>query len=219
MEITFAQVEGIIGKALPASARRHRSWWDNDWLSQVQSGFWLDAGLRDSHVDMGKERVKFMLIPEREEKYKAFFDALLKDLRNRRKPGEMWALPDGSRGRNFQKLGGLPIGSAVGDPSVSFAHRRRLRVEFYIGRGDEAKNKHVYDTLHTHRQEIEARLRRAGVREEVSWERLDHRIASRVAIYRQGSIEYSKLELDRLRVWAVVTLVELRNALSPFLPR
>ena len=168
---------------------------------------------------MGKERVKFMLIPEREEKYKAFFDALLKDLRNRRKPGEMWALPDGSRGRNFQKLGGLPIGSAVGDPSVSFAHRRRLRVEFYIDRGDVAKNKHVYDTLYTHRQEIEARLRRAGVREEVSWERLDHRIASRVAIYRQGSIYYSDEKLAQLREWAVVTLVELRNVLSPFLPR
>lgn len=51
----FAEVEAVLGRALPASARRHRGWWANSGSAQARG--WLGAGWRVAGVDLAAERV------------------------------------------------------------------------------------------------------------------------------------------------------------------
>jgi hypothetical protein len=43
LELTFNDIEGIIGAGLPASAYRYRAWWAND-KTHVHARAWMDAG-------------------------------------------------------------------------------------------------------------------------------------------------------------------------------
>ena len=45
----------------------------------------------------------------------------------------------------------------------------------------------------------------------LTWERMDHRIASRIAVYRSGSIDDSNHVLDEITTWAIRGLENLRN--------
>jgi hypothetical protein len=58
--MTFRQVESVIGRALPASARRHRPWWANDATGHAHARAWLEAGYRTEHVDMQGEKLVFV---------------------------------------------------------------------------------------------------------------------------------------------------------------
>ena len=57
--LSFAQIEDLIGKALPLSARRHRSWWGNDSY-HVQSAAWQANGWRVFKVDIARRVVTFI---------------------------------------------------------------------------------------------------------------------------------------------------------------
>ncbi len=57
--LSYAQIEDLIGKALPLSARRHRSWWGTDSY-HVQSAAWQAAGWRVFKVDMAHQVVTFI---------------------------------------------------------------------------------------------------------------------------------------------------------------
>ena len=50
-QASFADIEAVIGCNLPASARRHRSWWAND-RSHRHALAWLDAGWETANVNM-----------------------------------------------------------------------------------------------------------------------------------------------------------------------
>jgi hypothetical protein len=200
-------VEGLLGSKLPPSAYGHRSWWANDYISHVQSREWLDAGWRVSTVDAAAEHVVFTRVKDREVAYKAFFDALLDELR-REEPSS--TSPPASQGRNWQFVGNFPEGSSpLAYFAFSFAQRRRFRAELYIGRSHHDRNKAVFDALRANRVPIEL-----SVGEPLEWERLDHRSASRVALYRSGTIEDDAVELESLRVWAVSAMRRLRPALE-----
>ncbi len=54
--LSFTQIEDLMGKALPMSARRHRSWWGNDSY-HVQSVAWQAAGWCVLNVDMARRVV------------------------------------------------------------------------------------------------------------------------------------------------------------------
>ena len=56
----FAQVEEIIGKALPMSARKHRPWWSNNPDNARITHAWLKAGYKSAQVDMGGETLVFV---------------------------------------------------------------------------------------------------------------------------------------------------------------
>jgi len=57
--LSFAQVEDLTGKALPASARTYRSWWGNDSY-HVQARAWRGAGWRVFKIDMARQVVTFI---------------------------------------------------------------------------------------------------------------------------------------------------------------
>lgn len=58
---TFAQIEQILGVALPNSARRYRPWWANEAAgTHVHARAWLDAGRRTANVDLNAGTVEFI---------------------------------------------------------------------------------------------------------------------------------------------------------------
>lgn len=59
--LRFSDVEALIGSPLPASARRHRTWWANETAgTHGHARSWLAAGWRTRHVDMKAESVEFV---------------------------------------------------------------------------------------------------------------------------------------------------------------
>ncbi len=209
LQLTFRDIENIIQQPLPSSARQHRAWWANNPDEHVQSQQWVNVGWRVAGVNMTEETVTFARIREREKAYIDFFSALLPELRSLapfpvRNPspgGEGWLV-----------VAGVPWeGGQVADLTFSFTRRRQLRVEIYFDRGDQAQIKRLFDALHQRKEQIEATLG-----EPLSWERLDDRRASRVALYLDGSIIDRPERLVQLREAAVEAAIRLYTAIAPF---
>jgi len=59
VELTFAQIERIIGEKLPQSSYRHRALWSNNPVGHVMTQAWLAAGYQSENVDMSRKRVTF----------------------------------------------------------------------------------------------------------------------------------------------------------------
>lgn len=55
----FAEIERVLGFALPASARKHQAWWSNSRHGHSHAAAWLDAGWRTSDLDLIGQRVTF----------------------------------------------------------------------------------------------------------------------------------------------------------------
>lgn len=58
----FEEIEALIGRPLPASARKHRAWWSNNPSNSVITHAWLGAGYRSEQVDMAGHRLTFRKI-------------------------------------------------------------------------------------------------------------------------------------------------------------
>ena len=60
IQLTFDEIEAVLGAPLPASARTSRSWWANSRASnRVQAAAWMEAGYLVASVDLDQERVAF----------------------------------------------------------------------------------------------------------------------------------------------------------------
>ena len=59
IELSFDEVEKILGLRLPGSARRHAAWWSNHGGSHVQAQAWLAAGFETERVDLASGRLVF----------------------------------------------------------------------------------------------------------------------------------------------------------------
>ena len=210
--LTFNQVEDIVGSALPASARDHRSWWANDSVSHPWSKKWLEVGWRVSALSLSDELVTFSRNQEREAAYIEFFSKL--DSRLTKTPAFPMR-PDRASGRSWHTVARLPNN---GPPAAllicSFARRQRVRVECYMNAKDRDRVKRLFDALAEDRVQVE---RRFGA--ELSWERLDDKTASRIATYRQGSITADRKDLESICDWAADALVRLHGALNNSLER
>ena len=80
----------------------------------------------------------------------------------------------------------------------------------YIDTGDLGENKRVFDSLYAIRQTVEERFG-----DELSWERLDDRRASRVAIYMEGGIDDSEEDLKGAEDSMVEKLLKFKNIVIP----
>lgn len=137
------------------------------------------------------------------ETYRRFFQSLIDELRERHRfTGARAGQP-----QNWYSFSSGMTGITYG---MSFAQDGRARTEVYIDQGDAEVNKRVFDTLLKEKKTIEASLG-----EVPEWERLDNRRASRIALYRAGSIESSDEELAEVRAWAIERLLKLKAILGP----
>jgi hypothetical protein len=60
MQLSFSEIEQILGRPLPASARRHRAWWSNDASGRhSHAAAWMDAGWLVETVDLGAGTARF----------------------------------------------------------------------------------------------------------------------------------------------------------------
>lgn len=211
VEVSFEDIELLIGGRLPRYARQHRSWWANDSSGHVQSQQWLGAGWRVSAVNMSGGRVTFTRIKEREQAYIEFYSSLLSELRAL---GGMPVRTNSADGSSWIVITRLaPIGEAQRSiVGFSFARGGRFRVELYIDQGDAETNKRIFDDLFRRREEVESEIG-----EELSWERLDQRRASRIAVYRPGSITDDEERLAELRSWGATTIVKFYRVFMPLI--
>jgi hypothetical protein len=61
VRMTFSEIEGVLGAALPASARRYRPWWANERDgTHVHARAWMAAGRTTANVDLNEETVDFV---------------------------------------------------------------------------------------------------------------------------------------------------------------
>lgn len=208
-QLTFSEIETVIGGELPPSARTSRSWWANDGVGHVQSKQWLGAGWRVTRINLTESVIVFTRMLPRETAYIQFFSTVRSGLRN---VDGFPLLATSPNGANWISVASLPRGSTQ---QALFAYvfdsKKRYRVELYIDTYDGEKNKEIYQQLHQQKYEIESLLG-----EELSWQRLEHRRASRIALYHpdQISIESSEGDLVSLRNWSVDAMLKFYNAIA-----
>ena len=104
--------------------------------------------------------------------------------------------------------------SALADRAFSwggaFTASGQFRVELYVDTGDGAENKSAFDQLQNESAAIEAELG-----EQLTWERLDNRRASRVFAHRDGSVESPGPVLEQHKQWAVDLTPRFRDVFAP----
>lgn len=93
---------------------------------------------------------------------------------------------------------------------ANFPQGDKARVELYIDRGDVELNKAAFNALMAEKANIEAQFG-----EQLSWERLDDRRASRIAIYRDGSIDSNAPTLESIRDWMIQRLLQMKKVFGP----
>lgn len=161
----------------------------NDWQKSKSS-----KGIRASTSPKG-------------EKYRAYFQVLIDELREKHHfTGAKVARP--------QHWYGFSSGISCIAYGANFTQGKKARTDVYIDFRDREKNKRVFDLLQNEAAQIEKEL---GV--EVSWERLDDKRPSRIALYTNGTIEDSEDELEALRGWHIANLLNLKKHLGPRLKK
>ncbi|MCB9418256.1 MAG: helix-turn-helix transcriptional regulator [Ardenticatenaceae bacterium] len=59
IRLTFSEIETLLGRELPATARRQRGWWSNRSSGGVQAAAWMGAGYHVTELDLAAEQVTF----------------------------------------------------------------------------------------------------------------------------------------------------------------
>jgi len=137
------------------------------------------------------------------EAYRDYFQRLIDELRTKHKftgakvaqPANWYSFSSGVRGVTF---------------SNCFALGGKLRAEFYIDLQDKDRNKRLFDRLQEQRSAIENEYGTS-----LTWERLDDRQSSRIAAYREGSIDAPAETRAELLQWSIDNLLRLKKVVLP----
>jgi CBS domain-containing protein len=202
LQMTFSEIEEIIGGSLPPSAYNHRNWWDNTPEVHTQSSSWLEAGWRVGYRNISAKTITFVRIKEREKAYIDFFSSLLQQVRENGSVPVRDASPDGTSWIVVVQEAQITFFG------FSFARGRRFRVELYLDTGDQGTTKQIFDRLYDQKETTESAMG------PLSWERLDDKRASRIALYHSGEITDSEKKLESLKKWGVETMVKLYTTLA-----
>ncbi len=204
--LSFDQLEQVIQYSLPKSAKVHRTWWAND-PNHPQAAQWLDVGWRAHGISMTEQRVTFIRIAEREEAYIYFFNSVMDRLRTAPEFPLKEASPQGASWHTFGQFSWVKPHSA--DLNGSFTRQKMLRIEVYIDCGVAATNKQAFDAIHSRKEHLEKTLG------QLSWERMDERRSSRIAVYTPASISGEPVSLDRVADWAANKTLQFYAAFKP----
>ena len=139
---------------------------------------------------------------QRGEKYRAYFQALIDELREKHKF-------TGARAGQPQNWYSFSSGIQGIQYSAVFAQGGKARAEIYIDQGDQDLNKELFDALKRREREVTD-----AFGSPLKWERLDERRASRIAIYRDGTIESSDSDLEDIRKWHIKHLLNIKKVFT-----
>jgi hypothetical protein len=196
-----------------------------DWLNRHTDDHieFFGIGLEAIRIDDSKPAVQFRLVAfpnawsnskkaaavgelsVKGLRYQQFFQGVIDELRDRHKftnarlaqPQNWYAFASGRAGFSY---------------NASFAGGDRLRAELAIDVGDATRNKEIFDSLYSKRDEIE---QRTGTLE---WERLDQRRASRISLIRPNTnIETADTQAEDMRGWLVQALLKMKAVFGPLI--
>jgi CBS domain-containing protein len=210
-ELSFEEIESIIGDNLPNAARKHRAFWANDSVGHTHSQQWLDANWRVANVNMTSRRVLFSRTVERQRAYIAFYSVLLNQLHTLTSREVVTKSPDGS---SWCTVFAYWDGVSRVSFNYSFARDKRFRVEAYIDSGNGESNKKLFDFLYMAEEEIQYEFGN-----QLNWERLDDKRASRIAAYAKGAITDDEEQLKELRLWAAQTMLRFEPILRSWIEK
>ena len=93
------------------------------------------------------------------------------------------------------------------------AGKYRLRAETYVATRDKAATKEAFDELYGRRKQIEQ-----AIGEELDWDRLDSKHASRISLYYPGEIRVTDEERwPEARDWLIQAMGKMRGTFDPVL--
>jgi len=207
VRLSFLEIKAIIGGELPESATSYRAWWAND-DSHVQARYWLQAGWRSGSINLAEGKVTFHRIAGQQPAFIAFYTQVVARLR-----ASAPAFPYREYkiiGDNWHTVAVIPpTGGQMLFFNYAFGWRGRFRVELYIATGDRDRNKRIFDNIERHAGKLAEHL--PG---EWSWQRLDHRDASRISISTKGSAIDEKQKVADLVEWAALTMAAFYEAIA-----
>jgi hypothetical protein len=144
-------------------------------------------------------------ISSKGEAYRQFYQLLIDELREKYKfTGARIAQP-----QNWYAFSSGVSGIAI---SAVFTGNDKTRIELYIDLHNLEINKTLFDWLYNQKDQIE---KECGF--SLQWERLDERRASRVSVYRSGTIEATIDELEQIRKWQIDKLLTYKKVFSPLI--
>lgn len=150
-----------------------------------------------------KQKTSSTSVSSKGEKYKAYFQVMIDELREKHKfTGAKAAQPQSW----YSFSSGLP-GILY---SASFAQGGKARAEIYLDQGNQDNNKALFDKMKETEDEITN-----DFGHQLEWERLDDKRASRIAIYREGVIDTSDGELEEIRKWHIENLLKFKKVFQP----
>jgi len=146
-------------------------------------------------------------VSEKGELYRKYFQSLIDELRGKHQftnakigqPQNWYSFSSG--------ISNITFGAV-------FAQGGKVRTELYIDVGEVEKNKMIFDWLYEQKDEIHSKLGK-----ELEWERLDDKRASRISVYRDGSIQSSEQELMEIKTWHIENLLSFKKVFSPFIKK
>ncbi len=143
----------------------------------------------------------------RAEAYRDYFQLLIDELREKHRF-------TGARKGQPQSWYSFASGFSGITYGASFAMGNRARVELYIDSADTEKNKDLFDRLAQEKEKIEEKFGKP-----FEWERLDEKRASRIAVYRPGSIGDDEEILKEIRDWTIEHLLKLKKVFPTHLKK
>jgi hypothetical protein len=110
----------------------------------------------------------------------------------------------------------ISTGAGIGGVSYNYVIRQHGgTVEVFFGRKDGAANKQMFDELHSHKREIEQ-----SFGEELSWERLDGKLGSKIAHHVEvGGYQDPEQTWTLAQNGMVDAMIKLERSIKPFLAR
>ena len=110
------------------------------------------------------------------------------------------------------KANWIGTGSGVrGVPYNFVVTKEYARIELYIDRGDKEENKEIFDFLHEKKNQIENKFG-----DQLIWERLDHRRASRIKYETKGNV-FDKSEWDTMSDFMIDHMIKFQQTMKEFL--
>ncbi len=143
---------------------------------------------------------------ETQEAYRLYFQKIIDELRNTHQ------FTNAKVGQPQSWYSFASEQSKVYKYGTSFAINDRVRTELYIDTGNQDKNKAIFDRLLSQKDLIEKEFKN-----QLEWERLNDKRASRIAIYMSGSIMDDSNTIMNIKEWAVKNLLKFKEVFPKYI--